>query len=79
METNIYQHMETMYLEPSDEEQQQADEYEDTDAASFSEQLQNLQAKVDTLEKRLKEVVDSTLNREEALRAAIEAMAQEAK
>ena len=71
--------LESMYLDPSDQGHQQLDEEEDGEALALREQLQDLHLRIDTLENRLKEAVDSTLNREEGLRAASGAMAEAAK
>lgn len=71
--------LESMYLDTPREDQQPTEDFEDIEAVSFVQQLQDQQLKIDALENRLKEAVDSTLNREEGLRTAIDAMAKEAK
>lgn len=45
----------------------------------MTERLQELQLRMEALENRHKEAVDSTLNQEEGLRAVIQAVAKEAK
>lgn len=72
--------MTSLYLDPPGEEQRPLlDEDEDAEGISMVEQIQELQLKMETLENRLKDTIDSTLNREEGLRASIETMVKEAK
>lgn len=72
--TEVTSLLQSMYLHSEEEQHQSGDEgdYE-------SKQLQELHAKIEALENRHKEAVDSLLNREEGLRVAIEAAAQGAK
>lgn len=72
--TEITSLLQSMYLHSEEEQHQSGDEGE-----YESEQFQELHAKIETLEIRLKESVDSLLNREEGLRVAIEAVAQGAR
>lgn len=64
--------LESMYVETPQEDQQPAEDFEDVEAVSFVQQLQDQQLKVEALENRLKEAVDSTLNQEEGLKVAID-------
>lgn len=70
--------MTSLYLDPRGEEQRPLLD-EDAEGISMVEQIQELQLKMETLENRLKDTIDSTLNREEGLRASIETMVKEAK
>ena len=70
--------LESMYLDPQDEDQHQSDD-SDTGAIGVAEQLQHIHLRIESFENRFREAADSTLNREEGLRAAIDAMARESK
>ncbi len=72
--TKITTLLETMYLEDDGEKQNQS-EFE---VDGMADQLQELHFKIEALENRLKEAVDSTLNREDGLRAVMEAVAKQA-
>ena len=65
--------LETMYLEEGVEDQLQVSD----DGEDMAGLLQELHLKIEALEDRLKQAVDSALNREDGLRAAIEAVAKQ--
>lgn len=69
--------LESLYLETPHEEQHPAEDSKDGEAVSFAQKLHDQQMKVGALENWLKEAVDSTLNCEEDLRIAKDAMAKE--
>jgi len=72
--------LDSLYLDPLGEEQHPPqDEEEDAEAVSMVEQIQELQLTVETLENRLKDTIDSTVNRVEGLRSAMETMVKETK
>lgn len=65
--------LETMYLEEGAEDQLQVSD----DGEDMAGLLQELHLKIEALEDRQKQAVDSALNREDGLRAAIEAVAKQ--
>lgn len=68
--------LETMYLEQPEQEPPQP---EDDEVLALREELRDLHARVDALEVRLSEGVDSALQREEGRGAALETVAEAAK
>ncbi|KAK7895603.1 hypothetical protein WMY93_020928 [Mugilogobius chulae] len=71
--------LEAMYINEEGQAAVEAEEGNDEDVKIVMEQLETLKLSVDGLEARLNEAVDSTLNREDGLRAAMDRMAGEIK
>lgn len=65
--------LESTYLQSQEEGKQPSDDGEEVECV---QQLQELQGRVVAMEQRHKEAMDSLLNREDGLRAAIEAVAE---
>ena len=70
--------LESLYLEHEEGDDQREEEEEDA-VDTVAEQLQELQLRMGALEIQQREAAESTLNREEGLRTAIEAVAKQAK
>lgn len=72
--------LEGLYLnDPEEAEEQQAEEGEDDEACALEEQLEELKSRMSVLEERQRQAIDSTLNREEGVRASIDKLSQDVK